>query len=356
MPSKLIPESDLPSFAQLTPEESDFFNTRGEPVGGEPAREEPEVVEPAVETEAEPETVEVDEPPLDERTAAEISADEELARQAAEEAAQLETPPEPPKRVARTAPIPVLQAERERRQNAERENQALRTEVNQRREWQARIDERLRMLNEQNQRAQQPVPPDPNEDPEAYRAYVEQQREAHYAQLEERLARVEAGNTNNGLATSVAASTTQFRAATPDYDQVVGGLRAALHAELEAGGYEDPNERGALINAWSDPIIRRALERGVNPAEAIYRVGRARLGSVTASPANPSRTAVAPPTNAGRVANIRRGTVATRSLTRPDTRDMADGLTLDKLLNASPTEFARHMAENPAAVAALMGR
>jgi len=334
----------LPGFAALNAEENAFFASRGE-VGGEPATSpepEPDLTpaEPAepVETgdavEALPDEaagIEGEQPPL---------AAEEL------EPARRQPP--------RSAPIPALQAERERRQQAEQRAQQQEDELRQHREWRARIDERLRMVNEQRQAAMQQVPPDPNEDPEGYRNYIDQQRETRIQQLEARLAQTEQGSQQNAVLSNVASMTQSFAARTPDYFEAAAQLRERLDQDLQLGGYDDPNERQFMINQWSEPIIRKALSRGMNPAEAIYRIAKYRVGGAPLP--TPATRAVAPPGNVSKVAAIRRGQTATRSLGRTPGKDMSEGLTLDRLLNASANEFARLMAEQPDAVAALMGK
>lgn len=252
----------------------------------------------------------------------------------------------------RHVPISVVQAERERRQLAEKRAQEVEARLRQHEEYRARIDERLRMLNEQNARANQPVAPDPNEDPEGYRAWQDTQREARIAQLEERLQRAEAGGAQASHVTHITAMTQAFAAQTPDYYDVARGVRDKLDRDLELGGYDDPRERLALIDQWTSAIAQKALSRNMNPAEAIHKIGKSwGVGAAAARD-----TTVAPLRNKDKVATIRRGQDASRSLSRGGARDVSEGLTLDRLLAAEPAEFAKLLKESPGLVNSLMGR
>lgn len=335
-------DQPIPSFAQMEPGEEAFFESRqgedGTPVVVDaPAREPEPDLSPA-------------EPELDVAPAVEPLPDTSLP---SEDDLELPIAVDAERKPAQ-APIAAVQAERARRQAAEKRLAEKDLELGQHREWRARIDERLRVLNEQRARSEQVAPPDPMEDPEGHRNWQDQQREARIEQLEKRLAATEHGGEQNQLMASVASMTQNFAAQNPDYHATVQALRAKLDEEYQAAFYDDPNERAFMINAWTDALVRKAISKNQNPAEAVYRIAKSRIPNAGAPPALDRE--VAPPGNAARVEGVRRGQAATRSLSRGGGRDVSDGLTLDKLLTANPVEFARYCKEQPRLVDALMGR
>jgi hypothetical protein len=248
-------------------------------------------------------------------------------------------------------PLAALHEERERRKESDRRLQTL--------------EERTNLL---LQRIGQPVPQaeqKPAEPPKPEIPALDKDPVGHILGTQQELARQLQTNTqttqqqqaqiNNQLqAMQVLSALTQrakaveaqFELDNPDYGQAVNHLRRVRHQELQALGYDDPAERGNIIDQEGLGVAARSFQTGRNPAEAIYNLAKMRGW---APPAPAQSTSAEPPVEPAqpasptadqRLQNIAAGQQHARSLGNLGGRGPAP-MTATRLLEASDADFAK---------------
>jgi hypothetical protein len=170
-----------------------------------------------------------------------------------------------------TVPFHALNEERARRQQLEADNRRMSEE-------RARIDERLRIIEEMN-RPQPPEAPAWAVDPIAAGEHLEQ-----------RLTRLEQGLQQGSqqwteqqqqeaqarqLASAAEADAVRFKAETPDYDQAYRFWLQSRANEMQAFGLNQSQVIMALQQEEMD-LAANAFQRRVSPAETLYTIARQR--------------------------------------------------------------------------------
>jgi len=281
--------------------------------------------------------------PVDGKTAADIAdgaktADAKDAEGAKEGDQAVQDGKEP-----KLVPLKALHEEREARR-------ALADELKQQGERYAKLEGRLQELGQrfgqappQQQDQQQQRPPSVEEDPvgaikrvdDTVRLLAEQQQ----AQQQER-----------EFVTAYGNAARQFSANQTDFGNAYQHLMAARDGELQAIGFADPAQRAAIIANEERSIAIRAFREGVNPAERIYALAKARgyappAAEAAATP-SPAPAAAGGAVNTSersaseKVAQTQRAQEAARSLSGGGSAS-SGGLTLDALAEMSEEEFAK---------------
>ena len=63
---------------------------------------------------------------------------------------------------------------------------------------------------------------------------------------------------------------------TPDFTDAYNWLAANVEAELEARGFDNPEQRAAIIRQEEETVIANAYQSGKNPAEILYNLAKHR--------------------------------------------------------------------------------
>jgi hypothetical protein len=235
----------------------------------------------------------------------------------AEAPATTETPPEAPK-PAENAPSPAsakpaelppektpaaepskesdkerqllgaLQGERDRRQKAEREQQQFAKALQE-------MQEQIRQLSQPPEQI-----PNPDEDPQGYLLYHLQKQNTELEGLRKWREEQEGGSRQRqaiqNLQQRVNASEAAFRQATPDYDKAAQ-FAITQHERMLAVEFPDPAQRRQQVAMAAAGFIHRAVQRGEDPAAAVYNFAKSMGYTATpaAAPAAPVVPAVPPP-------------------------------------------------------------
>lgn len=186
-----------------------------------------------------------------------------------EEAAEKEETEGEKKEVPRI-PLPELQAERKRRQAAEAEAAA-------EREKYARLDERLKILDE---RMKPPEIPDFNEDPFEHLRQREdrtvQTVEELRKQMEDFGKQTEAQRFQEELTHRVISAENAFRQEHPDYDDAVKHLKQGRAQEYMAMGINDPAQIERMLGQEALQLAQTAMQNNMSPAEMAYNISKSR--------------------------------------------------------------------------------
>ena len=157
----------------------------------------------------------------------------------------------------------ALHAERQRRQQLEAEHRALMQQVQE--------------MRQAMQQAQAPQAPDPNEDPQGYLAWQNQQLSSRLEQIDQWRAQQEQQTRQQQAYASftqqVQASENAFRAAHPDYEAAAQfGLQQ--YDKLLSAQFPDPGQRAQQIQIAAAQALSQAVQQGRDPAEFIYSLAR----------------------------------------------------------------------------------
>lgn len=166
----------------------------------------------------------------------------------------------------------------------EKRLQELQTERETERERNARLDERLRILNEalatppaeQQQQQQQEEVPDPEKDIFGYARYIGKQLENANKRIE---AFENAGREREAyetLAQTYREDAARFAAAEPGFAEAYVFLVKQRDAELLQHGMTDPKQRQAQITREEQGLVRNSLDANKSPAEAIFNLAKVR--------------------------------------------------------------------------------
>lgn len=208
----------LETGVEFTPEETAFFDNRGQA-----PEKEPETVETQ-----KTETVEAEKP-------------------------------EP--KVERVVPLPALHEERNKRKAIEARLREIELEN-------ARYAERFKIIEKVDKQ------PTPAEDPFAY---LEKVVPGEIDEVRKKLAEFEKRDQeqtqHRQVLSSYASDVQRFKAETPDFDDAYKFVVNGYFAEAQAMGLPNPVE---AAQAHELQIVMNALQRGVSPAEALFSVAKAR--------------------------------------------------------------------------------
>ncbi len=188
------------------------------------------------------------------------------------EATVTETPARA-ERDERFVPLKALQEERA-------EKKQLREELKAYREWQAQLAQRLQQTPfTQGQQAQQSMP-DPQQDPLGYINHVLGNVQNSTAELQQwRKQQEQAAQQRAAVhqyASWATAQEQEFAKSQPEYHDAYRYAAEARDRELKALGYDDPNQRAAIVRTNTAEIIHNAMQQGRNPAELVWEYARAR--------------------------------------------------------------------------------
>jgi hypothetical protein len=194
----------------------------------------------------------------------------------------------------KTVPHQALHEERERRRAVEARLQEIA-------EQKARTDERLNILLQwaQNEtdaasKANQPAPPDKNEDPIGYLQWENQQLKQQFGQYDQRFQQHEQflqqqyqtqaqQQFRQQVWDAYTNDITTFSVEQPDFNDALNHLRDVRSKELQAMGFQG-NQIAQQIGVDLEQFVTAALRNGTRPAEALYALAKARMYQQGASP------------------------------------------------------------------------
>ena len=187
------------------------------------------------------------------------------------EAAPAEAPART-EREERFVPLKALQEERA-------EKKQLREELKAYREWQAQLAQRLQQT-PFTQAGQQAQPPDPKQDPLGYINHVLGNVQNTTAELQQWRQQQEQAAQQRAAVQQYASWATaqeqEFAKTQPEYHDAYRYAADARDRELKALGYDDPNQRAAIVRMNTAEIINNAMQQGRNPAELVWEYAQAR--------------------------------------------------------------------------------
>jgi hypothetical protein len=169
-------------------------------------------------------------------------------------------------------PLPELQAERKKRQAAEAER-------DEEREKFARLDERLKILDER-MKPKEPEIPSYEDDPFEHLRQRENQTgqtvESLQKQVEDFGKQSEAQRLQQEMTQRVISSENVFRQDHPDYDDAVQYLRAGRAQEYQAMGMTDPIQIEQALGNEALQLAQTALQNNMSTAEMAYNIAKSR--------------------------------------------------------------------------------
>lgn len=257
-------------------------------------------------------------------------------------------------KTGRFVPHGAFHKERTRRQ-------ALEAELTAERVKQARLDERLSLINEAlgtpaaQQAAKAEEVPDPETDIFGYAKYLGKKladvEAKHRAELEQTTKRIEDSDTGTAYRNDAIA----YAKEKPDFGSAYMHLVKALDNELAYRGMADPNARMAEIARLEREEVAFAKKLGKRPAEHIYSLAGMRGYSATVQPvaarsaqspgAQPGSEQAAPNAEAAaKMTALERGQAAARSLSSTG-GGAPSALTAEAMLSMSEAEFGALLAK-----------
>lgn len=242
-----------------------------------------------------------------------------------------ETPPPEPKMV----PVSAVQEERERRKVAEEARRQ--AELNQ-----ARLDERIKAINERLTPKEQPREiPDPEKDAMGtLKATAEEVKELKRFQMEHR-AQLEQQARANDVMRQAAGKEAEFMKDNGDYGDASSFLRQSRYNELTINGL-DPWTANNTIMQESLALAAQALQQGKNPAEVVYSLAKARgyAKKTTVQPAQPE-------SDAAKLARVAEGQKLSASLGNVPSTPGKPAISGKDLLAMDEDEFSTFLDKLP---------
>lgn len=247
-------------------------------------------------------------------------------------------------------PHAALHEERTRRQ-------ALEAELGKAREERARFDERLKIIQEMNQRREEPAAEE-KPDPDDYVGRLEyaerklqEMQDGTVKQAEQTEAQRQAQARHAHLVSAATEDVEKFKAVAPDYMDARSFYWNQRGPELMALGYSQ-QEAIQIIERDELSIASQAFQRGKSPAETLYNIAKVR-GYTGKAAANGNGAEDGAAEHVERVA-----TGQQRSATLSGTGGGAapTEMTVTRLLAMSNDEFDAWTTKNPARAARLMGQ
>lgn len=242
-----------------------------------------------------------------------------------------------------TVPHQALHEERERRKAVEAEAQKLREE-------RAALNERFRIINEMQNRAQeapQEEMPDPEQDPLG--AIRWQTRELNRLREEQAQfnQREQQGQQHNTFVRQYQAQAQAFAKETPEFNDAYQHLFTSRVQELMLTGYSQGDAQQLAIRD-EEAIARSAMQQGKNPASVMMELAKHR-GWQAPAKEDPQETAVK------KVETAARGVSTNRSLSSAGGMTGSTEMTPETALKMSNDEFAAWCDKNPAKARKLLG-
>lgn len=228
-------------------------------------------------------------------------------------------------------PLAALQEERERRQELQEQNRTLM-------EQNAKMNERFQQFMERMQQPQQPQQPQEQpveipafiDDPEGHINGLRQQLERELTQVRQAQQALMGHQQQSAhvqqLAQTVAASEVAYRAVKPDYDQAAHHFASLKTAEYLAFGYTPEQAQMALMRDYQG-IAQASAQRGVSPAETLYKLAQATGYAPQAGGQQPQQAPKQAPTSLSSLGGA------------PRAPDEQGGVTLESVSNMSDAEF-----------------
>ncbi len=248
--------------------------------------------------------------------------------------------PQPRDEKGKFVPHQVFHAERE-------EHKRTKAEVQELREFRAKVEERLKWTDALLQPHQQPKDedpePDPNQDIFAHNAWlkrqvskVTQERAQERQQIEQ--AR-QAEQQEAALWQSWHDDAADFKNTVPDFGDAAQFLAEARDKQLQALAVVEPQfrtkeGRDRQMNAELAQIIQQARSTGVRSTQAIYDIAKS-WGFTGAGPAAQGQ----PPALSEKLAGIAKAQEASRSVGQTSGRAGDDPLSAEAILNMPEKEF-----------------
>lgn len=261
-------------------------------------------------------------------------AGEIAAEQAAPEApAKTEEAAKPePKQV----PLGALQEERERRKATEAKLRELEL-------MQARLDERLRSVQQPAEQRPQ-GPPDPMEDFTGWAKHGEQALTQTRQEVEALKAQMQQEAQFRNVAEDYRASLHQFAQQAPDFADAYQHFINTRAAELRTLGYTDA-QIAAQIPREEVQLHTAIRQRGGNVGEVVYNIAKTR-GYAPKPPA---------PSPAEKIEKAAQAQTVNKSLSAAESTGKGQ-ITIRDLVNMDAAEFNEYARKNPKTVAKLMGQ
>jgi hypothetical protein len=261
--------------------------------------------------------------------------------EAAEAEAEGEEQAKPAER-SRFVPQAALHEERARRQQLEADNRRMAEE-------RARIDERLRIIEEMN-RPQPPEPPAWAVDPIAAGEHLQQRIERleqgwqqgsqQWTEQQQRAAQLQQ------IAQAASADADRFKAETPDYDHAYRFWMQSRANEMQAFGV-DPSRILAELQQEEMDLATNAFQRRVSPAEMLYTVAKQRGYKAGNGHAN---------TADRQIERVATGQERNRTLSGTGGGAAPVQMTATLLATMSNEDFDVWVSKNPRAADRLMGK
>lgn len=224
-------------------------------------------------------------------------------------------------------PLPALHEERKRRQ-------ALEAELKERDEKYARLDERLKLLDEK-MRPKEPEIPAYEEDPFEHLRQKLTKEEQERGDITKRLSEFEEHQKQQQaqalLHQSVVAAENEFRNEHPDYDEAVNHLKSARAKEYNAMGITDPGQIQQMLSQEAVQLAQMALHNNKSPAQMAYDIAVSRGYAQKA-------------TAEDKLANIEKGQKKSTSLSGTGGGEERV-LDIEALANMSDADFAKAMED-----------
>lgn len=174
-------------------------------------------------------------------------------------------------RKVKTVPHQALHAERVKRQELEKTLTAEREKL-------ARLDERIRLINEAiaQQNAPKPTaPPDPEQDPVGALRHQQEQLLNFQKQQQEAEARRQQDEQLSSIDNAYKRSWAEFTRSTPDGLDAYNHFTTALDSYFQARGVTDQQQREQLVMQEERQIAAVALQQGKSAAQIVYEQAKA---------------------------------------------------------------------------------
>lgn len=263
------------------------------------------------------------------------------AQAAAAAASQQQQDPAQNQPDQRTVPLAALQEER-----AERKR--LRDEMQQMRQMQDALVNRIMQSQQPQQGAQAPQIPDFATDPVGHlRATNEQlQRQLQevtgylHGQSQQQQQFTQQQQAQQQLMQALTADENRFRAQAPDYDSAAQFLQQSRAAEYRALGMTDPMQIQQALNADVAAMVNISQQTGTSVAEAAYNLAKARGYKAAQAAGASAQGSTQAQDDAARLATIAQGQHQAASLTNAGGAAPSP-MSIEKLLAMSDADFSK---------------
>lgn len=229
--------------------------------------------------------------------------------------------------------------------------EALRAEREQRIAFEARINERLALLNQPQQPAQpDPEPPDAQTDPLGRLSYLESQLKKSGDELQAFQRQTRENQARSQVAAFAVQDEAKARTEVADFDDAKRHLLQSRGRELwaQSGGRATEHQIAQQLAAEEEQLRVQAISAGMRPSVAFYQMAQAR--GYTPKTATPAAEAD------DRLAAIAEGQQANKTLSGSGSAPGGSGpMTAERLAGLSDKEFQAWCAKNPGGFQRLAG-